>query len=433
VVSVGKRFHHAIARDWLLASDARPVLEAALDRLGSAGPGLASRAGFVAARSLGSGGSLGFAWADVDALAAAHPGLRAEEAPMEPAQALLAGGARQALLQSPWLAATLAADGAALSLSIQTAAKPAQAAPVFLPRAVPIPNIRVPRQLGSLVLRRDVEAFWRDHEGLVAAEFDAEFAKFNSIAGAIFGVRKLDEEVLPHLAPVAQLVAARQTYSGLASPPKIRIPGFALILQENDANKKVSDGFRRAFQTAVALASADRAQKEKMALGLSEESRDGARISYATFPDPEGAEAASADYNYSPAFFAKGTFLVFSTTLELARDLAAALPEAAAGGGEAPPGPRVLDALELWGGESGRALAENFEAIVAKNILEKGQTRAQAQRDLRGLTDLVSLVSSARAEIRERESGLELAVSVDTSPAEGAAERAASRPRQVAR
>ena len=312
---------------------------------------------------------------------------------------------------------------------------------MFLPAAAAVPELSVPRRLGSLVLRRDVEAFWRDHEGIVAVEFDAEFAKLNSTIAAIFGVRRMDEDVLLHLAPVSQFVSARQTYSGLAANPKIAIPAFAMILQEKEPNKKVTDGFRRAFQTAVALGSAERAQKEKMALGLSEETLGDVKITFATFPDPEGSGPVDAEYNYSPAFFAKGPYIVFSTTLELARDLVKSLDAPAAIGAASPGEPSgagpALDSLELWGEETRRALEENFDAIVAQNMLEKGQTRAEARTELRGFIDLVSLVSRLRAETRERGPGLELSVRIDTAGAAGktspASEPAVSRPRQAVR
>ena len=351
--------------DCFVASDALPVLDAAVARIGAIGTAargesLASRPGYVAARKLASSGSLGFpfgfAWADVDAIAAARPEIRSAETTMEPGQALLVGARarRWSSLRGSLSRSRPRRRKAAgrFLLRFQSAAKPQLSAPVFLPAAAAVPELSVPRRLGSLVLRRDVEAFWRDHEGIVAVEFDAEFAKLNSTIAAIFGVRRMDEDVLLHLAPVSQFVSARQTYSGLAANPKIAIPAFAMILQEKEPNKKVTDGFRRAFQTAVALGSAERAQKEKMALGLSEETLGDVKITFATFPDPEGSGPVDAEYNYSPAFFAKGPYIVFSTTLELARDLVKSLDAPAAIGAASPGEPSgagpALDSLGLW-------------------------------------------------------------------------------------
>jgi hypothetical protein len=419
---------HALAGRLFVASNRKELLTGALSLAsGAKGASLAESPSFRAASPKGNGAYL---WIDVDAGAAANPVLRDPEAGLEPVPGLLFGGFRQAFVDSSWVLLTLGAEGKELVLETRTAVKPKRSVKAFLPARAPSPGLRVPRHLGTLVLRRDLEAFWNDHEGAVAPEFDPDFAKFNTVAAAILGVKRLDEDVLGKLEPAAQWVLARQTYSDLREPPKVKIPAIGVVARMKQEDKKLADGLRRAFQTAVAIGSADRAQKEMTALGLGEETLDGVKITYAEFPEPEDGEPVGPEHNASPAFFTKGRWVVVASTRELAADLVKTLTELDAAPPEAPP-PATLDLLELDSRGWQEALTENLDALAAQAILEGGKTKSQARRELRFVHDLMALFASARVELREEGDGLAVKASlVVADPPRTGAE---SRPRQATR
>lgn len=421
-----------IARDTLLIANEMSLLTDALVRLsrndGAAAGAAASAPSLgddprLASAAMVAQGASAFAWVDFDAVVEKYnPSLRADPKTLEPAQALIAGGMQQSITGSSWLASAFFVKSREAILQLHTSALPQKSRETFAPEFVAPANMNIPRMVGAMTLRRDLNAFWSDHEGLVAGELDGEFAKFNNTAATIFGVRRMDEDVFPNLAPIAQFVFARQTYADLAAAPQIRIPAFAVILQATDANRKISDGFRRAFQTAVALSAADAAQKQRPALGLAEETVENIKISYATYPDPDEPGAPSIFYNFSPAYFSKDKYLVISSTRELARDLLKSV-------GDGAKDASALDSMDVFGAEAVAALRENMEPMVANEVLANGKTRETATRELSIVTDIASLISHVSAKTMLVENGMVGQIRLKWA----AAGTTASRPRRVER
>jgi hypothetical protein len=416
-------FFHAIAGEYLVMANDAPEVAAALDRL-DAGTATPRNVKLKDAMAV-AGESDAWVWFDAGPFArfGASVAARAAE-PSEPLPALLFGGWKQVVAHAPWLAASLRISSGEVEICLDAPGLPELSKTTFVPAAASVPVLRVPGAIGTLTIRRDINSFWNDHAGLVPPELDGEFAKFNTTAGTIFGVRRMDEDVFPHLLPVAHFVFARQTYRDLPAPPKVKIPATALILQLKENQKKVADGFRRAFQTAVALSAADAAQKGRPALGLAEDSSTGRRIDCATYPEPESAADVSIEYNFSPAFFVKDRFVVLSSTLELAREVMATLD------GPGRPAGAVLDEWAFDGSAARDAVAENAPALVANNMLTKGTSKAAAEREVGILLDLMSIVAKFEGRVEAGASGMRFALRAEPATA---ASKPASRPRRAER
>lgn len=418
IVGTGDKLFHAIAADLLFISNDRGLIEGALDRFDLTETPLMKNEKFAGAIESLSGRDM-IAWLDFDEFTKLYaPNLRDREAMDEPFPALLVGGLKQAFLGSAWLAGSLQFNGSTADVTLDTSALPELSKATFIPNIEIIPNINVPRQIGTFTIRRDVNAFWNDHAGIVPPELDAEFSKFNTTAATIFGVRRMDEDVFPKFMPVSHFIVARQSYSNLPSAPKIKIPAFAVLLQVNDDSKKVIEGFRRAFQGAISLSMLDSAQKERAALGLTEETVGEQKIYYSTYPDLEPGGEVSIEYNFSPAFCSKNSYLIVSSTHELARDILLQIPTRAAQTATRPAPGAALDELYIHGPEAKLALEENASGLVANAMLEKGKSKAQATREIAGLVDLASLVRSAAARSVATSSGMQfmLRVEFESSP-----------------
>ncbi|MBI3818444.1 MAG: hypothetical protein HY286_07125 [Planctomycetes bacterium] len=461
IVKSDKTGCFAVAGDVTVITSSLPLMLETLSRIEKGGESLADSIHFAPAAFLLEG-SDAFAWLDVDKYAAdVNDEFKKKERKLEPAAALLFGGIQQSLVDSKWLAASLHFTDRALSMRVLTSALPGIARETFLPEIVSTANVHVPRYAGSLTMRRDINAFWKDHEGLVAGELDAEFAKFNSTAGTIFGVKRMDEDVFPKLSPIAQFVFARQTFGELAAAPKIKLPAIAMVLQARGAdakeNIKIGDGFRRAFQTAVALSAADAAQKGRPALGLNEESVGRVKLTYATFPEPTENEGEAIYYNFSPAFFSYGKHIAIASTRELAKDLIATLdaskpdaskpdaskpdaskpdaskPDASKPDASKPYASSALDGLDAAGRDISEMLAQNADAIIANEVLEKGKDKKTAERELRTFVELLSLISNVKFEITAAADGFDGALEIEWNSAPTAAGGPASRPARVDR
>ncbi|MFN0207768.1 MAG: hypothetical protein ACKVS6_15780 [Planctomycetota bacterium] len=419
IVGTGEELFHAIAGDLLFISNHRASIEAALDRFELTEAPLMKNDKFAGAIRSFLGRDV-IAWFDFEQFTKLYaPNLRERETMDEPFPALLVGGVKQAFLGSAWLAGSLQFNGSSVDVTLDTSALPELSKATFIPDIVNIPNINVRRQIGTFTIRRDVNAFWNDHEGIVLPELDAEFSKFNTTAATIFGVRRMDEDVFPKLTPVSHFIVARQSYSNLPKAPKVKIPAFAVLLQVKEDSKKITEGFRRAFQTAIALSAADAAQKGRAALGLTEETVGEQKIYYSTYPDPEEDEEVALEYNFSPAFCSKGNYLIVSSTHELARDVILQLPAAPrteVNVSEPAKASSTLDELYIHGPEAMRALDENSAGIIANAMLENGKSKAQASRELAGIVDLASLVRSAAVRSVATPSGMQFQLKIDLEP-----------------
>lgn len=448
IVSTKADAYHAIDGEWFVLSNERSEVESVIQRLrGKERGSLEDHKNFVAAKAAAIEERRDlFAWLDAEGATELLGDRNREQPALEPFAALLFDGLRQSLLGSSWIAGSAALSEEALALSLRTSARPAKAAPAFLPEPTAIEKVAVPRQIASLTLRRDASAFWDLHDEIVSDEFEAEMEKFNSTTALIFNMKRLDEELLPKLAPAAQIVVARQTYAGLPQSPKVKIPAFALVLHSRDRSKKFLESFAQAFRTGVFLVSADRAQKGLSPLGASEVSVGDLKIPYASFPELEEGQEATPEYNFTPAMFTRGTKVVLSSSLELAKELAQVIPDDIKipadrnrdGKGE----PALLeegpiDELVIDGAESIEALRENLDVLVANEMLEKGKSKAEARRGFQGLLDILSLFSGVDAQSVARKDGMELRLDLRRAPAPRTAPREsdppASAPRKVSR
>jgi len=433
IVSFGKPAAHALVGDVLVSSDDRARLAEAIDRVrsGAAG-GLDGVASFAEARRE-AGAPQAFAWVNVDVAAAKlRAQLRDDESRIEPFPELLFGGIRRAFVDSPWASLAVSFERGGATIRARAAGakgEPAAARAVFYGDEEASARLEVPRLVATATLRRDVKAFWDGRSELLSPEFETAFGKFNSTAGLFFGGKRVDEDLLPKLAPIAQVVVARQTYAGLPRAPRQRIPAFALVLRARDASPKFLAGFPKAFSQLMLISGLDRGQKGLRVFENSEETFGGIRIATSAFPELAPSDDVPLEYNFAPACFTSGDHVVVSSTIELAKDLVTALApkdapkDALAGAESATPigrtgAPRAIDELALRSDESRAALRENFEVIVAQQVLEKGKTKPQAEREMRAFLDLLSLVSGATIESRAKGDGLEIVAQIaDAGPA----------------
>lgn len=422
-VKIGDAFVHAIVGNLLLASNRVPALSRALgllpDGADLSAPRTAPRAPEPPA------GAVRIS-VDVDRLAVAVPDLRQGEYDMEPIAGLLFGGMRQALVDSPWISLTAEVVDSCLRIALRTAAAPTRAARTYRPPAVKVPLVNVPHLMASLVLHRDVAAFFEDHEGVVPPEFDVDFKKFNSVAGAVFGVRRIDQDVLARLEPTIQIVVTRPGAEDTRGST-VKLPAVGIVVRARDGVTGLGESCHRAFQAAVILASADRAQKGEAPFLLSEAIQGDVKITYATEANPEGGRAPRVASAVVPSFFATRNAIVLASTLELARQLAGAF--STTGSNDGPPG----DELVIHVPEARAALEDNRAFLVADAMLKEGKTRERAARDLRFVEDALSLFREARVGFTIEPAGARFDARLHLEAPAETTSQPASRPRTAGR
>lgn len=420
--SLGPEEFHAILGNRIIIANREEALRRALDlraegegpgsQGGDAGGGLDSNAAVGDGRKALGGRPFATAHVDLSALKL-HPGLQqALQGGKEPFPALLFAGLADALRTSRWLALGLeriadgirleavvdgkiSGGGVAASFAVPPAVRPPAedgGAPSDGLPAGALPNLDVPGRIAALSLWRDLHAFYAAKDRLFP-DRTAGLIFFENMMGIFFSGLDLTEEVFGQMAPEIRAVVATQRYDPKAGEPQVRLPGFAILLRLEDP-ERFGEVMEEAWQKALGLVNFTRGQKAEPGMLIDREVHGGVKYSYAYFRLPEGASKdLDVRYNFRPAIARSGDTLILSSTDGLARDLIDAIE-----GEKAKPGAKANAAdcshsiLEIDGGGLREILAANREAMVASNMVDKGNSREQAEAEVGVLLDLLRYV-----------------------------------------
>ena len=416
---------------WLAMSNKPQVVRSIADRAKAddAAPTLAEDEEFQQAKALASGGaSRPDAWAMVRLaplrlLGVAKPLLNSAGKSDEPAGELLAGGILSATGQAPFVALSFSVTGDAVRMSVAT---PFDRAWVGAERKFyfggagdgAAPALRPRGTMLSVTAYRDLSAFWQAGPDLFGEGVAAKMARTDSELSVFFGGKSFGAHVLGALGPQVQFVVAAQDYkaAGVAEPA-IKFPAGALVVNIRRDAAAMQKRLRVAFQSLVALANLDGAQKGRPLLEMGMEKHAGAEIHFALYDAAEDKDAAmmmkggggDVHMNFSPALVVAKEHAMLCSTRQIARDLAelvsnpkqqgpAALAENALIEADAEV---ITDVLRLNRGQ-----------LVAQNMLEKGHDQSAAEREIDALLALLGLVRDATIRLTPTEKALTLEVQV---------------------
>lgn len=410
---------HAIVDNRLLITNRPDALKELLDRrAGDGGPSLADSEAYQAACQAAGNEPLVRAFVDlatIKQLPNVKKGLSGDENPLG---VLLVAPLLAALRESNWAAAALSVDGDVVELAVHTSAGalPAGSSDEFaIPKAANgiLPNLNVPRQIAAISLYRDLHAFYAAKDQLFPNRTSG-LIFFENMMGIFFTGRDLTEEVLAETQPDVRFVVAEQEFDASIGAPKPQFPAFALVLRLRDP-EKFRPVAEEAWQKAIGLVNFTRGQQALPGLIIDRPTHEGERYTVASFGPPTEADKSAVDvrFNFQPALAMPGSYLILSSTGGLAKDLiAAAMQEQQAG---AKSQSQTHSSLELRGTQLASILRANREQMIAQNMVEKGNTREQAEGELGMLFTLLDYVPWLRLKADTRESGstLTLELQVD--------------------
>jgi hypothetical protein len=228
-----------------------------------------------------------------------------------------------------------------------------------------------------------------------------------------FGGRDLAEEVLPRVSPWIALVA-REIEFDTGAVPVIPLPALAALFRLDD--EALGAELTAAFQSLVAIASVDRAQKTQapLLLGLAQE--DGVAITRASFLPPREGEGVDLRYNLEPACALVGDVFVLGTHERLVAELVRELrqsPREERSTGTAPASVPLREHLVLAAPTLGRLVASNREALVLNAVLDEGKTREKAEGDIDGLLALLGLFERATLDLAQERDTIDVALALE--------------------
>ena len=383
---------HAIIDGRLVVANGESALEAVIDRMLDDGDRLVDDPFFEARRP--DDAPMAWAYARIDRLRAVDPDRFGGGDEPDAGAVLLLGGWLDLLQTAPWASASWdwSDDRLAAELTIAGASEGrSEALARFFPpegQGATTP-IDFGGRLATINLWRDMGAIWELREELLPPEALQGLAQLDTFAGQFFGGRDFGDSVLEPLGEQWQLVAADQDYEGMDPEPSLKVPAFALIVEIDADRPEFGQRLRVAFQSLLGLSNLGAAQSGAPPLMLGSEISDGVAIATARYmPAPGPPEDPEAEvhvrHNFSPSIAeVDGRFILASST-PLARTLIEAIRSAA---------PRDSTDATLLMTADGPALAGlvdlNRERLILRNMLERGNDRAAAERDVAVLAGLL--------------------------------------------
>lgn len=400
VWSFGKGEHHALLDDLLVVSNRADGVEAAIDRFQNPDrSGLADVPEFQQARSRVADGQTGWAMARL-ALVREVP--KIEKAltskSNNPVAELLLAGLIEAFRAAPFALGSLDVSADAIRLKFEA---PLERSAISETRswyfsapsegAAPIP-LHIAGRIASLTAYRDVAGMWQHRDELFDEITAARLGKADTDLGLFFAGRDFETEVLGELGPRWQVVVAQQEFAADRPVPTIKVPAVAVILEMKHP-KEFGTTALVTYQKLVGIYNIAGGQAGKPPLLLTTNSHRGVTVSEAVFPPvaDEPRENAAIHHNFCPSFAQTGNRFIIGSTSGIVRQVIDSLAEGAAASA-------VTDnvRVEIDAEQIADALSANRELLISQNMLEQGRDRAEAEKQIGLVLDLVRLVSKAQ-------------------------------------
>jgi len=418
--TLGPKEAHAIVGKRVLISNQPEALQAALDlRGGAGGKSVASLPAYRKAGQAASADSAAVLYVDTAVVKKLPKLARALATEQNPLLSLLAAPITEAFSDSSWLALSLTTKGNSLTFDAVTdgSIAAAGAARFALPAKAgdgAAPNLAVPRRIAAMSVYRDLEGFYAAKDTLFP-ERTSGLIFFENMMGIFFSGRDLTSEVLAEIGPKIRLVVAEQKYDEAVGTPAVQFPAFALVLPLKNP-KRFAPVAEEAWQKALGLINFTRGQKAQPGLVMDRFIHDGTKYSVAAFNPPGDEEAKPVDsrFNFRPAIAVSHGHLILSSTDALTEDLMDALRKEAVA--PAKPQAGTHSTVEIDGAQLASILKANRENLVRQNIIDKGNTREQAEAEIDMLLGIVRHISRVGLAVGSGKDRSRVSLQIQLSP-----------------
>ncbi|MCA9048584.1 MAG: hypothetical protein KDA89_07635 [Planctomycetaceae bacterium] len=405
----------AVKEDLLVITNKSATGTMVLDRLLDEGTAtLADNPNFQAARETRPADTSVWAFADLATLreAGAAKKLFAGESE-NPAAELLFGGILSNLQHTPHAAASLSVTNGGLDLQLSVPGNsewiPEERSFYFGPDghgpAPALPDIR--NTLFTLSAYRDISEMWLRAGDLFNERINDGIAEADANLTTLFAGRDFGEDILGAITPQVAFVASRQDFTDVLPAPAIRLPQFALVLKLRDPEKMTRE-LRRTFQSMIGFFNVLGAMQGNPQLELNMKQIDDAELITSTYiPEEDDADSADAGifFNFSPSVgFNRDRFVVASTS-RLAQELVQAqLRDTPADG--------VNTTMQLHADVLHDVLNDNRKHLVARNMLEDGNSPEEAEATIGLLLQFLSYYRDLSLELVNRNDRISVQVSL---------------------
>ena len=395
--TLGPNEAHAIVGRRVLIANRVGVIKVALDLRGkSGGKSVASLGAYRKARKAGGADPVAMVYLDTAVVNKVPKVAKALATEKNPLLSLLAAPITEAFVKSSWLAVSLRIKGDSLTFDAVTdgSISPTGAARFAIPAKAgdgAAPNLAVPRRLAAMSVYRDLRGFYAAKDTLFP-ERTSGLIFFENMMGIFFTGRDLTSEILAEMGPKVRLVVAEQKYAKAVGTPAVQLPAFAMVIPLKNP-KRFAPVVEEAWQKAIGLVNFTRGQKALPGLLIDRPVHNGTKYTVAAFSPPadKGSTPVDIRFNFRPAIAVAHGHLILSSTDALTEDVMDALGKEAARPGKPTPG--AHSTIEIDGVQLASILTANRENMVRGNMVDKGNTREQAEGEIDMLLGIAGYVS----------------------------------------
>jgi len=349
--------------------------------------------------------SLAWGYADIPALKEAGVGKELfQEKRSNFFAELLLGGILATLRETPYAAATLEAGSSTVGLKLST---PFDSTWVdgtqeffFGPKASgsASPAITLPNQLATLTTYRNVSLMWLQAGDLFDEKVNDQLAQAETTLTTLFSGRDFAEEILGAIHPEIRMVSTPPKFGTGEPVPTVQIPPFALVARLKNPTVMRKE-LKRIFQSLIGFVNITGAMNGQPQFDQEMKSVDGAEFVTARYVWDESKntnQEVPVAYNFTPCLAIIDDQLVLSSTENLAQELISVLkspkPESSDNSNSAATHRNTY--MTLSADSLAAALRPNRGQMIAQNMLEKGHSREEAEKETDLLFNLIDLFSS---------------------------------------
>jgi hypothetical protein len=233
----------------------------------------------------------------------------------------------------------------------------------------------VPGLIGGFTFHRDIATWYRSRDDLLVEEVLPEFDKFESGVGNLLPGKDIGEDVLPLLGRNVTFVSALQNYDHLKGEPGVKLPGFAFIIDLEEA-EEATDVFQLFFQTLLSVLNLEAGKQERQPWLIDLKMHKEIKITTVRYLEKPKGEDLPIVFNFLPASARVGNKYIVSSSLQLCEQLVDAVSKPATG--------ELLKEnlhFEVRFDPLAKILAANSDHFEAQRVGE-GRTVKQAKADV---------------------------------------------------
>ena len=250
--------------------------------------------------------------------------------------------------------------------------------------------------MASLSAYRNLTELWLRAGDLFNEQVNDQLAQADNTLTTLFSGKDFGTDILGAIEPQIQLLVTEQQFEP-SYAPAIQLPSVGLVAKLKDPRMK--NELKRTFQSFIGFLNVTGAMQGNPQLDLDSESIEGKQIYTATYireGDKQYENGLPIQFNFSPTLAFDGDLVFIASTNTLVKKIAINSTKQ----NEAETLAKNNTVLEVNFKSLQNVLEANRRQLVSQNMLEKGHSKSEAEKETDTWISLLSLLRTGTAVLR---------------------------------